>query len=604
MPDSEDEGEGEEDEFMVDGPAPFEDEDANDDPKPNGDQDVGADDEPEEGEGEGGADDEPEEGEAAVSQGDESKSQEKAQRKRKADATNYSDSESEDEKEDETLNQPNDFSRAPMSAASLGLKSTPPDVVAEEDAAQLPAREQQANASGAQKGEEAPSGRGKKGAAQNSGVFVPAVVDPALRDVPFVLTSKAQMWTRVPMEDCVHGVACDDEGKLLEPFEVEWSDLIQGNKKERQTIQSKMCNEHASVWLRQLLIFDMPHVERQTVDTLNKSNKMACLPVKIKPSQDVAERHASQKFDDLCTSTNTEATILWGIESNVVKSLYKLADNGLPSDFDPNKQASINYVFLGAPQKLCESNPKWTRLATNGTEPSGKGGKSGSGRGRGGGGAKKQRKAPEASTSAPATAKPDDAGHKDADGSEQPAKTVQDKLPFTAPEAGKVALASQKRKNKELREAEGTASAPHSSTKTTASQIQLTFSKATPATAATTDASDTSGDASVETAITEKRYTPASKEGGADEPYSSEDDEDLRRARDKDPVSHDCCMKAYSTLEPYSMDLKLPLVAPGAGSCRTLVLKLTDPRRKLVSASVCENYLYINMIEQHPEPGS
>lgn len=603
MQDSEDEGE--EDEFMVDGPAPFEDDDANGDSKPDETQDDGVDDEPEEGEGEGGADDEPEEEEAAASsQGDEFKSQEQAQRKRKADSTNYSDSGSEDEKEDETLNQPNDFSRAPMSAASLGLKSTPPDVVAEEDAAQLPAREQQANASGAQKGEEAPSGRGKKGAAQNSGMFVPAVVEPALRNVTFVLTSKAQKWTRVPMEDCVHGVACDDEGNLLEPFEVEWSDVIQGNKKERQTAQTKMFNENATVWLRQLLIFDMPQVERQTVDTLNKSNKMACLPIKIKPSQDVAERQAWQKLDDLCTSTNTEATILWCIEGAVVKSLYKLADNGLPSDFDPNKQTSINYVFLNSPDKLCDTNPKWTRLATNGTEAGGKGGKSGSGRGRGGGGAKKQRKTLEASTSAPATAKPDDTGHKDADGSEQPAKTVQDKLPFTAPEAGKVALAQQKRKNKELREAEGTASAPHSSTKTTASQIQLTFNKATPATAATTDASDTSGDASVETAITEKRSTPASKEADANQPYSSEDDEDLRRARDKDPVSYDSCMKAYSCLQPYSMDLKLPLSAPGAGSCRTLVLKLTDSKRKLVSASVCENYLYINMIEEHSEPGS
>ena len=185
---------------------------------------------------------------------------------------------------------------------------------------------------------------------------------------------------------------------------------------------------------------------------------MACLPVKIKIPAEEAHREILQKFEELQASTGKCANVLWALEHSIVKKLYKLSNNGLPSDFDPYKHASINYVIPNTPHKLCEINPKWTLLDTNGKEAGGKAGKSGSGRGRGGGGAKKQRKAPEAS--APTTDKLDDAN-----GSQQIAKTVQDKLPFTAPEAGKAALAQTKRKNKQMREAEGIVSVPHSSDK-------------------------------------------------------------------------------------------------------------------------------------------
>ena len=596
MPNSEDEGE--EDEFMVDGPAPFENNGA--EPMVDKDEDSDADEEQEdednedeEGEEEGEANEEDDQ-RAEVPVAKEAESHQTAQKKRKAETlTSYSDG-SEDEKEDETLNQPNDFSRAPMSAASLGLKTTPPDVVAEEDAAQLPAREQQANASGAQKGEEVHAGRGKKGATQSNGVFVPAVVDPAIRELTFVLPSKGQMWTRVPMEDCLHAVARDDDAKLIQPFEVEWTDL-EATKKDQKDVQTKITDANATHCLRSLLIFDMPVVERQSVQTQNKSNKMACLPVKIKIPAEEAHREILQKFEELQASTGKCANVLWALEHSIVKKLYKLSNNGLPSDFDPYKHASINYVIPNTPHKLCEINPKWTLLDTNGKEAGGKAGKSGSGRGRGGGGAKKQRKAPEAS--APTTDKLDDAN-----GSQQIAKTVQDKLPFTAPEAGKAALAQTKRKNKQMREAEGIVSVPHSSTKTTASQIQLNFTKSAPPAAATTDVSDTSGDTSVETAITERQPTPASKGRHGEQPYSSEDDEDEPRSGDKGPIAHPHLMKIQNDIRPYTTGLEL-LDSSNNSLCRTHVFKLFNDKQKLANASICGNYLYVTVTED-PDDGS
>lgn len=571
MPDSEDESE--EDEFMVDGPTPFENSGADD-----ADEEQEDEDEENEEEEEGGEAEEEDDQGAKVPVAEDAELQQTAPKKRKAETlTTYSETGSEDEKEDETLNQPNDFSRSPMSAASLGLKTTPPDVVAEEDAAQLPAREQQANASGAQKGEEAPSGRGKKGAAQSNGVFVPAVVEPALRELFFVLPSKGQ-WTRVPMEDCLHAVACDDEGKLIQPLEVDWTDL-EATKKDQKELQTKITDANATYCLRSLLIFDMPIVERQSAQTQNKSNKMACLPVKIKPPADEAHREALQKFEELCASTGVHANILWVLDHSIVKRLYKLYNNGLPSDFDPYKQASINYVNPNSPHKLCEINPKWTLFATNGKEAGGKTGKAGSGRGRGGGGAKKQRKAPEASSSAPATDKLDDAN-----GSQQLVKTVQEKLPFTAPEAGKAALAQTKRRNKQVREAEGIVSTPHSSTKTTASQIQLNFTKSAQPAAATTDVSDTSGEMSVETAIAETQ------------PNSSEEDEDERRYGDKNPIADPQLMKIQNEIRPYTTGLEL-LDSANNSLCRTHVFKLFNDKQKLASASICGNYLYVTVTE-------
>lgn len=571
MPDSEDESE--EDEFMVDGPTPFENSGADD-----ADEEQEDEDEENEEEEEGGEAEEEDDQGAKVPVAEDAELQQTAPKKRKAETlTTYSETGSEDEKEDETLNQPNDFSRSPMSAASLGLKTTPPDVVAEEDAAQLPAREQQANASGAQKGEEAPSGRGKKGAAQSNGVFVPAVVEPALRELFFVLPSKGQ-WTRVPMEDCLHAVACDDEGKLIQPLEVDWTDL-EATKKDQKELQTKITDANATYCLRSLLIFDMPIVERQSAQTQNKSNKMACLPVKIKPPADEAHREALQKFEELCASTGVHANILWVLDHSIVKRLYKLYNNGLPSDFDPYKQASINYVNPNSPHKLCEINPKWTLFATNGKEAGGKTGKSGSGRGRGGGGAKKQRKAPEASSSAPATDKLDDAN-----GSQQLVKTVQEKLPFTAPEAGKAALAQTKRRNKQVREAEGIVSTPHSSTKTTASQIQLNFTKSAQPAAATTDVSDTSGEMSVETAIAETQ------------PNSSEEDEDERRYGDKNLIADPQLMKIQNEIRPYTTGLEL-LDSANNSLCRTHVFKLFNDKQKLASASICGNYLYVTVTE-------
>ena len=595
MPNSEDEGE--EDEFMVDGPAPFENNGA--EPMVDKDEDSDADEEQEdednedeEGEEEGEANEEDDQ-RAEVPVAKEAESHQTAQKKRKAETlTSYSDG-SEDEKEDETLNQPNDFSRAPMSAASLGLKTTPPDVVAEEDAAQLPAREQQANASGAQKGEEVHAGRGKKGATQSNGVFVPAVVDPAIRELTFVLPSKGQMWTRVPMEDCLHAVARDDDAKLIQPFEVEWTDL-EATKKDQKDVQTKITDANATHCLRSLLIFDMPVVERQSVQTqtnptrwraclsrsrylLRKHTEKYCKSLKnFKLAQASAQTFCGRLNIPLSKSSTSSATmdchlILTHTNTRPSTTSFRTRRTSYAKSI-PNGRS---LTPTGRKREARPASPVLDAEGRRWRQEAAKGARSvstdhrqtrrrewlaadrkdsarqatlyGSGSGQGGAGADKAQKQANARSR----------GHRfrpafvdKNDGVANPTQLYKECAARCSNNRRVRHLWRHQRRN-----------------------------------------------------CNHRKAAHASLQGRhGEQPYSSEDDEDEPRSGDKGPIAHPHLMKIQNDIRPYTTGLEL-LDSSNNSLCRTHVFKLFNDKQKLANASICGNYLYVTVTED-PDDGS